>query len=85
MRIICPFLFSIAFALGIWGPYKNALLPGFYLHEGGQSSTGYLLDYIVKNHPAYDRARECAGKMYGIHVVNIYDEFLSRHLITLLS
>lgn len=48
---------------GIWGPYKNALLPGYYLHEGGQSSTGYLLDYIVKNHPAHKQALECADEM----------------------
>jgi ribulose kinase len=31
---------ELLFAPGIWGPYKNALVPNFYLHEGGQSATG---------------------------------------------
>lgn len=56
---------GLFFFSGIYGPYKNALLLGYYLHEGGQSSTGYLLDHIVKNHPAYNQALERAGKMYA--------------------
>lgn len=40
--------------LGVWGPYKNALLQGLYLSEAGQSATGILIDYIIKSHPAYD-------------------------------
>lgn len=31
---------ELLFAPGIWGPYKNALVPNFFLHEGGQSATG---------------------------------------------
>lgn len=58
---------------GIWGPYKDALLPDFYLHEGGQSATGYLLDYIVKNHPAYKQALEDAGKMYFLRLSFKFD------------
>lgn len=38
---------------GIWGPYYNAMLPGMWLLEGGQSTTGALIDYVIKNHPAY--------------------------------
>lgn len=51
------------FFVGIWGPYKDAIFPGFYLHEGGQSATGYLLDFVVKTHPSYEEALEKAEKM----------------------
>lgn len=52
------------FQPGIWGPYKDAVFPAFYLHEGGQSATGILLDHIVKTHPAYQKALEKADKVY---------------------
>lgn len=29
-----------------------AMVPGYWLTEGGQSATGALLDHIVGNHPA---------------------------------
>lgn len=56
---------------GIWGPYKDAIFPGFYLHEGGQSATGILLDYIVKSHPAYKEALDNAGKLYVTELVQL--------------
>jgi FGGY-family pentulose kinase len=34
----------------IWGPYYEAVLPGHWLVEGGQSATGALLDHIVCMH-----------------------------------
>ena len=37
---------------GVWGPYKDAMVPGMWLHEGGMSATGALLDFIVDSHPA---------------------------------
>lgn len=54
---------ELVWANGIWGPYKDAIFPAFYLHEGGQSATGILLDHIVKTHPAYKQALENAGKL----------------------
>jgi len=35
---------------GIWGPYYSAMVPGFWLTEGGQSATGALIDHVVHSH-----------------------------------
>ncbi|RLU14860.1 hypothetical protein DMN91_012747 [Ooceraea biroi] len=40
------------FVNGVWGPYYNAMISGFWLNEGGQSATGKLLDHIIGTHPA---------------------------------
>ncbi|KAL5674903.1 hypothetical protein ACJX0J_011034, partial [Zea mays] len=40
------------FIPGVWGPFWSAMIPEFWLTEGGQSATGALLDYIIENHVA---------------------------------
>ncbi len=35
---------------GIWGPYYSAMVPGMWLTEGGQSSTGALIDHVIDSH-----------------------------------
>ena len=40
------------FGFGMWGPYYEAVLPGWWLVEGGQSATGALIDHIVRSHAA---------------------------------
>ncbi|SIQ31217.1 FGGY-family pentulose kinase [Rhizobium sp. RU20A] len=37
-------------ARGLWGPYHEAVFPGLFLIEGGQSAAGGLLDHIVRSH-----------------------------------
>ncbi|KAG0476620.1 hypothetical protein HPP92_013461 [Vanilla planifolia] len=43
---------SKLFIPGVWGPFWSAMLPEYWLTEGGQSATGALLDHVVENHVA---------------------------------
>ncbi|XP_073525815.1 FGGY carbohydrate kinase domain-containing protein-like [Phyllobates terribilis] len=43
---------SKLFIPGVWGPFWSAMIPEYWLTEGGQSATGALLDYVVENHVA---------------------------------
>lgn len=38
---------------GIWGPYSNVMVPGFWLHESGITACGNLLDSALETHPFY--------------------------------
>lgn len=66
------------FVPGVWGPYRDVLLPGRWLAEGGQSATGELLRHIVEIHPAYTETLALAAA----EKKNIYD-FLNCHLARL--
>lgn len=33
---------------GLWGPFRDAVLPGLWASEGGQSATGALLDMVLR-------------------------------------
>ncbi|KAF8883452.1 FGGY family of carbohydrate kinase [Infundibulicybe gibba] len=46
------------FVPGVWGPYKDPVFPGWWMNEGGQSSTGQLIDFILTTHPAYPQLVE---------------------------
>ena len=62
------------FSEGIWGPYKHAIIPNFYLREAGQSATGKLIDDIISNY--YDKApsKEEIGR-----IIKNFNEELSKN------
>lgn len=37
---------------GVWGPYFSAMIPGWWLTEGGQSASGALIDHVIFSHAA---------------------------------
>jgi len=48
------------FIPGIWGPYYSAMIPEMWLNEGGQSATGSLIDYVIKNNSSYNEIERLA-------------------------
>ena len=49
------------FVPGVWGPYYNALIPGLWLAEGGQSAAGAAIDHYLRLHPAFTALQQEAG------------------------
>lgn len=46
----------------------SAMIPEYWLTEGGQSATGALLDYIVENHAAAPLLANHAASQSKFHV-----------------
>ena len=63
------------FVPGVWGPYKGALIPNYWMAEGGQSATGSLLHHVITTHGA-SRQAEQEAKDSGMGIF----EFLNRRL-----
>ena len=57
------------FVNGVWGPYRDSIIPHFWMAEGGQSATGELLKHVLETHPAYEQANSMAES----YNTNIYD------------
>lgn len=63
------------FVPGVWGPYRDAIMPDYWMAEGGQSATGELLKHVLETHPAYAEAKTKADA----DKKNIFD-YLNSHL-----
>lgn len=64
------------FVEGVWGPYKDVVFPGFWQNEGGQSSTGQLIDFIIETHPASAALKQQAEQQ-GTNLFSLLDEMLA--------
>ncbi|NDL64703.1 FGGY-family carbohydrate kinase [Acerihabitans arboris] len=47
---------------GVWGPYWGAMLPGWWLSEGGQSAAGALVEWTLRGHAAWPLLLQQAGE-----------------------
>lgn len=65
------------FVKGVWGPFYSAMIPDFWLTEGGQSATGALIDHIIFSH-VRGRELEQEAKKRGVTVYEILAEVLDR-------
>ncbi|XP_071953958.1 FGGY carbohydrate kinase domain-containing protein-like isoform X2 [Antedon mediterranea] len=63
------------FVPGVWGPYYSAMIPGYWLNEGGQSASGKLIDFVIETHRAYDELKMKSAKR-NIHVHDFMNELL---------
>lgn len=56
--------------------YQDAIYPGWWMNEGGQSSTGQLIDFVLKTHPSYVKLQQLAAtKKISTHECKKVDVF----------
>lgn len=66
------------FVNGVWGPYRSVMVGDMWCAEGGQSSTGQLIDFVVNTHPALAEAQQKSAEKN----LDIY-AYLAQHLVSL--
>lgn len=64
------------FTRGIWGPYRDVVIQGYYLLEAGQSLTGKLIEINLKSHQEGKKRLNAGEKMYDI-ITNLNEQALS--------
>jgi ribulose kinase len=65
------------FVPGVWGPYRDAVFPGWWMSEGGQSATGQLIEHVITSHPAAAEARG-VGEREGKEVYDVLRDVLEQ-------
>ena len=61
---------------GVWGPYWSAMLPGYWLTEGGQSAAGALVDWTL-NASDSSAALFAKAEARGCHPVTLVNEWVA--------
>ncbi|XP_042050291.1 FGGY carbohydrate kinase domain-containing protein isoform X1 [Salvia splendens] len=68
------------FIPGVWGPFWSAMVPEYWLTEGGQSASGALFEHILEGHPAYQGLANRAAAR-SISVYELLNEILEKMLM----
>jgi FGGY-family pentulose kinase len=61
---------------GVWGPYWGAMLPDYWLGEGGQSAAGALLDWTLHQSEAWGLL-ESTAQAEGRNVYTVLNDWLA--------
>ncbi|WP_416261461.1 FGGY-family carbohydrate kinase [Gibbsiella quercinecans] len=61
---------------GVWGPYWSAMLPGYWLTEGGQSAAGSLVDWTLQEAGA-SAGLFLKAEQRGCHPVVLVNEWVA--------
>ncbi|CAL80219.1 putative sugar kinase (ribulo-/ribitol kinase) [Bradyrhizobium sp. ORS 278] len=62
-----------SFVPGVWGPYYQGMVPGFWLNEGGQSAAGAAIDHLLRSHPAVAEAT-AAARAEGLDLISFLEK-----------
>ncbi|MBI6550591.1 FGGY-family carbohydrate kinase [Xenorhabdus lircayensis] len=62
---------------GVWGPYLGAMLPEYWLNEGGQSAAGALVEWSIRQHEAWP-ALEAETKVSGRHYYQLLNDAVTQ-------
>ncbi len=66
------------FIPGVWGPYHGAMIPEMWLNEGGQSATGSLVDYVIRNNSSYQEI-ETLSREAHIDIYQFLNQEIQKH------
>lgn len=53
---------------GVWGPYLDVIIPGYYLREAGQSATGKLIEHVITDYCKHRTSQSSLNQI--IHQLN---------------
>jgi FGGY-family pentulose kinase len=70
--------FKPRFISGVWGPYFGAMIPHMWLNEGGQSATGSLIDYVIKNNSNDAEIKTLATKA-GVDIYQYLNQEIKKY------